>query len=229
MFLLVECTGGHSGSVLPRPGHSGARHSTQSYNMWQEDTFFPHLCVSAAPHHNVCTNVRQRPPHHCKLGWTVAEHRAVCLCHRQVKRVLCPIPMLCHLTSGQPKASPQLQHGTHWSSAMSRHYWRQADTQTTFSTGQRLVLSVKKHQKLAPACHGQQRDAGSPWSSLAAASYLCMTPKAAPEGRGCVCCAGTGAQTQVCLVQCPFPEVWALPAWMFAQGVDAVHHSEEVW
>lgn len=44
---------------------------------------------------------------------------------------------------------------------------------------------------------------------------------------GCVYCACTGAQTQLCLAHCPFPKVWALPAWMLAQEVDAVHHSEE--
>lgn len=118
---------GHSGSVLPQ--HSlatlgpGTAHSP--YNTWQEDTFFP-ICFSQLPHNacRSCGNVRQRPPH-CKLGWTVSEHRegTGCVSVAQAGKEWPALSPCCvTLLQGWPKASPRLQHVADWSPAISRHY-----------------------------------------------------------------------------------------------------------
>lgn len=79
---------------------------------------------------------------------------------------------------------------------------------------QRLGLSAKItgswHQP-AMGSTGMQGALGAAQQQLLAL-YDSQDSPTAPEGRGCACSAGTGAQTQLCLIHCPFPEVWALPA-----------------
>lgn len=117
----------HSGSVLP--WHSlatlgpGTAHSPVTHG--RRTRFSPPVCVSCPtpqclPRLWKC----QAETPHCKLGWTVAEHRegAGCVSVAQAGKEW-PAPSPCCVTSlqGQPKAGPQLQHGSDWSPAVSRH------------------------------------------------------------------------------------------------------------
>lgn len=78
-------------------------------------------------------------------------------------------------------------------------------TDLTFTAGQRLVLTAK--------LTGSQRQPGTGsrrmWATRGAAQHQppapASCPRQRPEGRGCACCAGTGAETLLCLTTSSSP------------------------
>lgn len=93
-----------------QPGHSGARHSSQSCNTWQEDTFFP-TCVCQLPHTTMLAQAVEMPGRDPPTAswdgqWqSTGRELAVCLWHRQVKSGLPhPHAVSPHCRAGQKRA-----------------------------------------------------------------------------------------------------------------------------
>lgn len=129
----------------------------------------------------------------------------MCLWHRQVKSGLPhPHAVSPHCRAGQKQAASFSMDLTAAQPCPGMTRDRQTYNPSALARGLCCLLkSLEAGTSLAWAAEGCRQPLEQPSSNLLP---LYDTPDS-PRGRGCVCCAGTGAQTQLCLVHCPFPEV----------------------